>query len=337
MQNQKKTIPLNKTCPDVLFLECTSIWGSPIDVHTRCSLILARELGADIIGGTCVDTMRTRIPASYLHCLKKKYNALVFPYGSHYINWIHYPKFIQANPEAQIFWMINEWDSTHPFSFLKKFCHITTDKIVMITNVEQDNTRASHFKASVVIDQGLPIARPPNPLTRKTHPFIYCGRFRPGRMKYFREYLQGSDMVISTSPKNITKWKNAGCSACKFCGKFSWEPGREMLNNFKFTIYIEDEFTHSHYNGLPSRFFEALFCNVIMMFDRNCAESMRRSEIEVPEIFWVSDYAEMRAKMRAIESQFEKHLALQHAWLPGIMDKREKMLRRLAEILHQTY
>jgi hypothetical protein len=326
---------VSKSCGDVLICECTSIWGDPIDAHTRNSLAMAKDLGCDIVGGTCTDNMRVEIPSSYVHCLKKSYNAIVFPYGSHYINYFHYPRFIRANPHAQLFWLINEYNSTHPFSFLKKQCNILTDEIVMVTNVDND-PRVDRFQATVRINLNLLLARKPNALVKKNYNIAYYGTFRPNREPYFRTYLRDG-LVVSCSPKNLTKFHAIGCTS-KFIGKMHWPAGRETLNNFRFSLYIEDDFTHDNYNYLANRFYEALFCNCVLMFDRTCANTIRKSGITVHDDFLVSDYSELIGKTTTLAKDLPAALERQQsAWLPQVFRERDAMLVEFADVLHRTY
>lgn len=317
----------------MLILECTESWGSPIDAHNRNSLALVHDLKCDLVCGTCEDGMRTSIPESYLYCLRKKYNALAFSYASHYINYIHYPKFVNANPKAQIFWIVNEYNLTHPFSFLKKM-GIPLSEIVLITNVEKDE-RAKDYKRSILLNLNLLLARTPNHITQKKYGIVYYGTFRTDRVKYFKRYLQ-EGVVVSSSKKNLAKWKGIGCKA-RFVDKFQWPNKQETLNNFKFSLYIEDEFTHRNYNFLANRFYEALFCNCVLMFDRSCANTLKRSQLEVPEDFLVSTHKELMDKTKSLEKDLSAALKVQQGWLDGVLAQRQQLLSDISAVFHAEY
>lgn len=324
---------MNRDCSDVLLLECTEVWGDAISAHSRNSIAMMRDLGCDLICGTCDDKSRTDIKYSYLRCLKKKYKALAFSYASHYINRVQYAKFVEANPNAQLFWIVNEYNLNYPFTFLMKQ-GVTLDSIVLITNVEHD-ARAKHYKACVLLNLNLLLARAPNPITAKRYDIAYYGTFRTDRVESFKRYLH-EGVVVSTSPKNIPKWRGIGCSP-RFVDRFQWVDGRETLNNFKFSLYIEDEYTHQHYNFLANRFYESLFCNCVLMFDSQCVNTIKRAGIEVPECFIVSSHKELLAKTAVLSKRLDKSLAIQRSWAVNVLAERKKLLGDLAEALHAKY
>jgi hypothetical protein len=206
---------------------------------------------------------------------------------------------------------------------------------VMVTNVDND-PRVDRFQATVRINLNLLLARKPNPLVKKNYNIAYYGTFRPNREPYFRTYLRDG-LVVSCSPKNLTKFHAIGCTS-KFIGKMHWPAGRETLNNFRFSLYIEDDFTHDNYNYLANRFYEALFCNCVLMFDRTCANTIRKSGITVHDDFLVSDYSELIGKTTTLAKDLPAALERQQsAWLPQVFRERDAMLVEFADVLHRTY
>lgn len=122
---------------------------------------------------------------------------------------------------------------------------------------------------------------------------------RKWRDKYYKKYLVG-DMILSTSKKNVKKFLLCGCD-CFLADTFSWKAGEETLNLFKASLYLEDTVTHKVYNHLANRFYEALYCNCAVFFDKNCERTITLSNYLIDEYFIVDSYDELMYKVRNLD------------------------------------
>jgi len=185
------------------------------------------------------------------------------------------------------------------------------------------------------LNTNLLISRQPNQLTPKKYNCIYYSRYRADRMIYCKEYLQG-DIYLSTHPKNHKHFYHAGCRP-KLIKHIDWTEGKETLNQFRYSLYIEDKYTHNVFNNLANRWYEAGFCNNVVFFDVNCWNTIRKSEIAYFEDqikdYIVSNHSELMEKIRYCNEDFERHLAIQKGWRLQEPILRQKMIDDLKKII----
>lgn len=233
-------------------------------------------------------------------------------------------KEIRKSDNPIIVWIDNEY-STSPNS---EYARLMKDyKSIVITNVEGKKYKTE----SVVLNLNSLIYESTTREINKKYDCIYYGTFRPGRRLYFQKYLQDKAIYLSSSSKNLKKYKFLAGTDAIWCDKLSWKEGKESLNLFKYSLYIEDEHTHNNYNFLANRFYECLMCNVVQFFDINCKNTIERSGIVFDDYFYVSSLAELKEKI--INDNFEKSLEFQMKWKDKAMEEKRNVLEKIKEIL----
>ena len=280
--------------------------NNPIAVSYRNAEILANELGADLL--MYKDD----------RLLDKDYDVIILPYFNRYTDYVTLRKLVHKNQKR--FLMRSEYEGVNAifkeFNPYSEICNFQGGQNFLNTN--------------------LLIAREPNQLTQKKYDCIYYSRHRADRMKYCKEYLQG-DIYLSTHPKNHKHFYHAGCRP-KLIKHIDWTEGKETLNLFRYSLYMEDVYTHSVFNNLANRWYEAGFCNNVVFFDVNCWNTIRESEIayfeEQIKDYIVSSHAELIQKIAYCNQDFERHLAIQKSWRISEMQHRSEMIRQLKDIIY---
>lgn len=282
--------------------------NNPIAVSYRNASILAKELDADILMKK-IDRLRDQ-----------KYDVIIVPYFNRYTDYNTLKPLINNNQKRYL--IRTEYEkvivSMKEFKPYSEICNFDGGQNFLNTN--------------------LLIARTPNKITQKKYDCIYYSRHRADRMKYCKEYLQG-EIYLSTHPKNHKHFFHAGCSP-KLIKHIDWTEGKETLNMFKYSLYMEDVYTHSVFNNLANRWYEAGFCNNVVFFDSNCWNTIRKSEIgnfgsQVND-YVVSTHDELMQKIEHCNKDFERHLAIQKGWRLNEMELRRQMIEKLKQIINGT-
>lgn len=280
--------------------------NNPIAVSYRNAEILANELGADLLM-----YKDDRIQ-------NKEYDVIILPYFNRYTDYVTLRKLVTKNQKR--FLMRSEYEGVN--AIFKEF-----NPYSEICNFQGGEN---------FINTNLLIAREPNQLTKKKYDCIYYSRHRADRMKYCKEYLQGN-IYLSTHPKNHKHFFHAGCKP-KLIKHIDWAPTKETLNLFRYSLYIEDVYTHSVFNNLANRWYEAGFCNNVVFFDVNCWNTIRKSEIayfeEQIKDYIVSNHSELMEKIKYCNQDWERHLAIQKSWRIAEMEHRKNMIEKLKGIIY---
>lgn len=287
-----------------------------IDAHLRNSIIIADELGADLL---CIES-------DFIRALHKKYDVLILGYASGYAPFKLIRKIVEANKDAKKFIVSNEYNKNEYIGGFKPF-----SAIVNYQGCKNKQATDVH-----VLNLNLLLSKKANDLVEKKYDCIYYGTFRPDRSMYFSKYLQDK-IYVSTSNKNFKKYKHIGCNP-KWVKKLSWESKKETLNLFRYQLYIEDTYTHKTFNNLANRWYEAGFCNNVMFFDKDCINTIKKSEIGYFEDqikdYIVSDYNSLIEKIDYCNKDFEKHLAIQKSWRLSEPQLRLDMIKDFKNIIY---
>ena len=301
----------------------TKISSNFTAVNMRNMILLQKELGADFYYST-----------DQLINNNKKYDVFIFGFGSINSDIELTKKFVSKSKNAKLIFISGEYEqqTSQPLWYLQV-------PYVVIKNYEGlgklAGKKTGQIKETYELNLNLLIAKKPNGLITKKYDCIYYGRWREDRAYYFKRYIQGG-LCLSTSTKNMKKFKHAGCNP-KYLDTISWAERKETLNLFRYSLYIEDKYTHNVFNNLANRWYEAGFCNVVMFFDVNCWNTIRKSEIgyyeEQIKDYIVTDYESLQEKINYCNQDFEKHLAIQKGWRMQELQLRSDMINKLKSII----
>lgn len=107
----------------------------------------------------------------------------------------------------------------------------------------------------------------------------YFGSYRPGREKYFKRYFTDNiySVTVSTFPHNRLKFFNLN-PRINIVAPFK---DRRQIAAFQTVLYIEDEFSHKHYNSPANRFYECLSNFVPIIFDLSCCSTFQKAGYDI--------------------------------------------------------
>jgi hypothetical protein len=171
----------------------------------------------------------------------------------------------------------------------------------------------------------------PSRLVERSQGILYYGRYRAGRARYCSRYFD-SRLAVSTSKKNVSKFSGDGC-APRWYQPIDWSPGRETLRSFYCSLYLEDEATHTIYSHLGARFYEALLCGTVPLFDVSCMHTIDRSGYEIPSEWIVRTVDELHVRVQEIREDWERHSAIVARLSQQAAQERDQVLDDLGEYL----
>lgn len=299
-------------------LTTTLTFENAIDAHLRNSITISEYLKCDIL----------IMEKDFNEAFEKKYDVIVLGYATRYAPFQLINKLIDKNPKAKKIVISNEYNTNPSVGGFRPY--------ELIANYEKSMSDKSELKRHF-LNLNLLFAKEPNEIKEKKYDCIYFGTYRVNRTEYFKKYLQ-EGIYLSTSPRNFKKYKHIGCNP-KYITKLTWKPKRETLNLFKYQLYIEDVETHTNFNNLANRYYEAGFCNNVVFFDVNCRNTINKSELkdfkDQVEFYIVSSHKELQQKIKECNKDFNKHLAIQKGWRVSEQARRNDMLKELKSIIYE--
>ena len=298
----------------------TKIGSNFTAVNMRNMLLLQKELGADFYYST-----------DQLINNNKEYDAVLVGFGSMNSEAVLTRDFIKRH--NNIIFIVGEYEQK-----INPALSYAKNNFKLVRNYEGRN-EVQHKDRQIsdnILNLNLIIAKQANQLIAKKYDCIYYGRWREDRADYFKKYIQDG-LYLSTSTKNMKKFKHEGCNP-KYLDTISWEDKKETLNLFRYSLYIEDKYTHKVFNNLANRWYEAGFCNNVVFFDVNCWNTIRKSEIGIYEEqiknYIVTDKFDLKEKINECNLDFEKHLEIQKNWRKNELNLRHKMIDELKQIIY---
>ena len=287
-------------------------------VHVKNSLILRDYLGCDFV------SHESEIPQA----MEKSYDKIICAYSSPYMKYNKYLDILNNNPNAEMYWLVNDHDIEDSI-LLRKWLLMNHKQYHMICNNPREGYRGWILRKklngltlndwikdwytvnlnTLVFDEQAFYST----ATVDKSDIIYYGTFRKHRIKDMLNY-NGVNYVLSSSSKNHLKYKDAGIQA-RFIEKIMWtekeadlfEPIGLRLKDYKYSIYLEDEHTHTNYAFMANRFYECVMNNVLMFYDSRCNLVIEKSGYAIDPFQVVKDGEELKQKMEMLDSDMQSY------------------------------
>lgn len=292
-----------------------------ISAHTRNAIIIANELKLPLIS-TYEET--------------KNFNAndfenFVIVGSAFYPKTAHIEKWIRTNTKAKIIWINNEYSTTPNSEYYRMMKDFES---IVISNVGEESTKCKRHDEFHLMDLNSLMWRSSNETIYKKYDWIYYGTYRPGRRLYFQKYF-GEHIHVSSSTRNLKRIEQLSGVDATWIKALNWEQGKETLNLYKYSLYIEDEYTHEHYNHLANRFYESLMCNVVQFFDVNCMKTIKKSGIPFCDFsYYVSNAEELKNITSTVDDKnYQLLQEKQRTWNEYAQNQRNDVLCQLEKIL----
>ena len=133
-------------------------------------------------------------------------------------------------------------------------------------------------------------------------------------------------MVVSMIARNRKRVRMLGCNPA-FLEKLDWNSSD--LSKFKYSLYLEDDFTHDNYNHLGDRFYEAVYSNTVNLFDNSCLKTLKKSKYNNYESFMIEELKDIK------EKNFDELLQIQNEeWKPIILKEKKTEEEKLINIFN---
>lgn len=276
------------------------------------------------------DSVIWSIKEDYENNANMRFDNIVIVYSSRFGPFKAIEKFIKDNYQARLFWIVNEYQH-YPNSL---FTRLFNDRgVTVVANTESEGLKWQGFSDFQKINLNVTAFKKNAKVVAtkdKKYDMMYYGTYRPDRIKYFEEYFQ-KGMIVSTSRKNAAKFRNIAPLA-RYIGKIDWHNGLSLLRQFKCSLYIEDQYTHTNFNHLADRFYEALSYDSLCLFDHNCLKNIELSGYDIHDECIVKSYNDCK-KIYSDPNKYERLLDHQK----GFKKVFERELKNVNLTLQETF
>jgi hypothetical protein len=289
------------------------------NLHVRNARVLSEYLGATLIASH----------DGADETAQQKWDVIICNHASGYSN-VDY-KCIEMNPDAKLFYITNEYNLGEPQLLWmaakkgRKYDVIANHppEASKVVKKYVNNWNILNLNCIIFSEPRIDTQESLFPIEKSG--VIYYGSFRKGRSKYFQKYFDNR-LCVSTSQDNILKFSEIFPNAtARFIGKIKWFPDQQ-LKSFQYSLYIEDEKTHAHYNHLANRFYEALSCDVVPIFDESCIGTIEKSGYNIPCEYICCTADELHGK-NGLQSNPD--------WLDMAKKEKQDVLNKIKTILQQ--
>jgi sporulation protein YlmC with PRC-barrel domain len=309
-------------------------------VHCRNSLILQKALGADLIEG------QYKLP----EILKKKYDVIICCYASPYAPNIPYREILHKNPDARLIWLVNDHDLED--NQLLRYAIMDLGRTYdMICNNPRKGYRHWILGKKIKDGEGNVVGKlnqyiinwlttnlnslimdrsSINDYDGEKDGIIYYGTFRKWRADHFAHHLQ-EGVTCSSSKKHWKKFDAIDCK-CSMINKLSWAKGEEDLRKYKYSLYIEDIHTHENFAFLANRYYEALMCGVVVLFDHHCKNTIEKSKYIIPDEFVIPEDSNIAEYSSTLD--YKKMLEIQNQNINTTFKDKENCIQSIKDFTY---
>jgi hypothetical protein len=316
-------------------------------VHVKNSLILKQHLQCDFVSHE----------SEIAEAMQKQYKNIICAYSSPYMKYNKYLDILNNNPNATMYWLVNDHDIEDNI-LLRKWLLANNKPYNMICNNPRNGYRGWILRKKIngstlndwinqwhtfnlnVLIFDLPTFY--DTINTDKEGIVYYGTFRKHRIKDMLEY-NNVNYFLSSSTKNHKKYQDAGVNA-KFIEKLIWEEKkRDMfepvglrLRDYKYSIYFEDEHTHTNYAYMANRFYECVMNNVLVFFDYRCQLVIEKSGYAIDSFQVVQNSNKLLEKMEMLNSDINlylHYLDIQKSNVSKIQEEKLIVLNEISKVL----
>lgn len=286
--------------------------------YWRNDRILEKQFGIPIVNGV------------FREYWNEKIDKIFLSYAAFWADVNEICAFLNRHSESRLYWITNDYSlnlNNDVAKILRKRGVETICSFPSPKRSRRDWMTWRTLNLNALIYKGIcPLA-----LSERPYEIIYFGMYRKDREIYFERYFD-KNIILSTSPKNVTLFKALGILA-KFALPFQWHERGSLLQRCRFSLYIEDVFSHGNYTFPANRFYEALGSGVVQLFDQNCANTFETAGYDISK-YIVTDRKDLKKKIKDLKANYEDHLSLQLRWRRKASAERRAVLKELEEIIH---
>lgn len=317
-------------------------------VHVKNAVILKEYLDCDLISHA------EHIPS----VVNNSYDAIICVYASPYMKYNAYLEILDNNPEAKVFWLMNDHDVEDNI-LLRKWTVKYGKQYDMICNNPRSGYRPWILRKKVnektlndwinnwfTVNLNTLIFDENTYKQTKKHEFrdeiLYYGTFRKNRITDMMDYNHVS-YRLSSNRRNHLKYQAAGIQA-KFIEKLVWdgskcdlfEPVGLRLKDFMLSIYFEDEHTHENYAFMANRFYECLMHNTLQVYDYRCQKTIDLSgyNIHPKQIVKNGDeLLELYSELKANKNLYLELIKVQQSNVELVLKEKQEVLEKIKNAL----
>lgn len=247
-------------------------------------------------------------------------------------NYFQAPKLLKLlenyhNP--RLIWVVNEYNSSinHDLGIL-----LAENNGLIVSNFPHEAFKVrnlQHLEYVVLNFNSWRINPLITQIDKRPYPIIYYGTYRPNRLRYFQKYFH-KPLIVSTAKKNWKYFLKHGLFA-NYIPAINWD--KHILKQFQTSLYIEDEFTHTHYNFLANRFYESINYGTIPVFDVSCLNTIRKSGYPYLENLLVNGLDEALELANRIPKEKEKYQKWLLEWQKIAVEEKAKTTEKFYNLV----